>query len=182
MCTVAHVILGLLLIAPLSYYRLVKAFETGVSLFYSASSGSIRRALDTLLRQDLVEVASVDPGARGTKVYRVTEAGREEFRSWMATGELAGNLETAALSRLFFLGLLAPSERAPVLRRITTRLESDLAGLEALHGLLQSKEFPEEQRDLATHQLATLDYGIASHRFSLEWFRDHLARHGVTGH
>src|SRR5690606_21348042 len=105
----AHVILGLLLIAPQSLYDLVKSFEAGVSLFYSASSGSIKRALDGLLAQGLIEVASVEPSARGKKVYRVTDSGREEFRSWM-TGELAGpDLETAALPRLFFLGLLAPA-------------------------------------------------------------------------
>ena len=57
----AHVILGLLLIAPQSLYGLVKAFEAGVSLFYSASSGSIKRALDGLLAQGLIEVASVEP-------------------------------------------------------------------------------------------------------------------------
>ncbi|MDV3223317.1 PadR family transcriptional regulator [Intrasporangium sp.] len=172
----AHVILGLLLIAPQSLYGLVKAFEAGVSLFYSASSGSIKRALDGLLAQGLIEVASVDPSARGKKVYRVTDSGREEFRSWM-TGELAGpDLETAALPRLFFLGLLAPAERAPLLRKVIARIESDLAVLLALARRLDSIEVPEDQRDVATHQLATLDYGIASHRLALDWFRGHLAR------
>lgn len=175
--SVAHVILGLLLIAPRSYYGLIKGFEAGVSLFYSASSGSIRRALDGLLGQGLVEVATADPGPRGKKVYRVTRAGRAEFHSWMS-GELSGpDLETAALPRLFFLGLLAPAERAPVLRRIVARVESDLARLEALHRRLETVDVQDEYREVATHQFATLDYGIASHRFALEWFQRHLARH-----
>ncbi|WP_214404748.1 PadR family transcriptional regulator [Pseudonocardia lacus] len=172
----AHVILGLLLIAPQSLYGLVKAFEAGVSLFYSASSGSIKRALDGLLANGLIETAGAEPGGRGKKVYRVTEAGRAEFRTWM-TGEPTGpDLEAAALPRLFFLGLLDPAERAPVLRRITARIESDLAGLVALSRTLDAVDVAEEHRDLATHQFATLDYGIASHRFALSWFRDHLAR------
>lgn len=41
---------------------------------------------------------------------------------------------------------------------------------------------PEEHRDLATHQRATLDYGIASHRFTLDWFRDHIDRHETPNH
>ncbi|PZG22276.1 PadR family transcriptional regulator [Nonomuraea aridisoli] len=173
----SHVILGLLLIAPQSFYDLIKAFEAGVALFYSASSGSIKRALDTLLTREFIEVASVEAGRRGRKVYRVTEAGCAEFRAWM-TGEPAGpDLETAALSRLYFLGLLEPGERVPVLRRIVARIETDLAALSALDKHLDTLEIPEEHRDLAAHQRATLDYGIASQRFMLDWFRDHLDRY-----
>ncbi|MER5423160.1 PadR family transcriptional regulator [Streptosporangium roseum] len=173
----AHVILGLLLIAPQSFYDLIKRFEAGVALFYSASSGSIKRALDTLLARGFIEVASMEAGGRGRKVYRLTDAGRQEFRAWM-TGDLAGaDLETAALSRLYFLGLLEPAERVPVLRRITARVETDLAAFSALDKHLDTLDIPEEQRDLATHQRATLDYGIASLRFMLDWFRDHTDRH-----
>jgi DNA-binding PadR family transcriptional regulator len=173
----AHVILGLLLIAPQSFYDLIKGFEAGVALFYSASSGSIKRALDTLLARGLIEVASVEAGGRGRKVYRLTDAGRREFRAWM-TGDLTGpDLETAALSRLYFLGLLEPVERVLVLRRITARIETDLAGLSALDKHLDTLDVPEGHRDLATHQHATLEYGIASLRFMLGWFRDHIDRH-----
>ncbi|NYI04646.1 PadR family transcriptional regulator [Allostreptomyces psammosilenae] len=174
----AHVILGLLLIAPQSFYDLIKGFEAGVALFYSASSGSIRRALDTLLARGFIEVASIEAGGRGRKVYRLTDAGRAEFRAWM-TGEPTGpDLETAALSRLYFLGLLEPSERLPVLRRITERIETDLAALSALDRQLDTRDVPEEHRDLAAHQRATLDYGIAAHRFMLDWFRDRMDRQG----
>ncbi|GAA2088452.1 hypothetical protein GCM10009780_30490 [Actinomadura alba] len=115
-------------------------------------------------------------------MYRLTDLGRQEFRAWM-TGELAGpDLETAALSRLYFLGLLEPVERVPVLRRIMARIETDLAGLSALDKHLDTLNIPEEHRDLATHQRATLDYGIASHRFALDWFRDHIDRHETPNH
>lgn len=170
----AHVILGLLLIARQSLYDLIKAFEVGISLFYSASSGSIKRALDGLLAQGLIEVDSVEPGARGRKVYRVTDAGRQEFRTWM-TGELTGpDIETAALSRLHFLGLLEAEERPAVLRRIMARIERDLAELLALRDRIDTQHIPEEYHDVAIHQRATLEYGIASSRFAFDWFRDHL--------
>ncbi|MEV4241957.1 hypothetical protein AB0J63_00950 [Streptosporangium canum] len=103
------------------------------------------------------------------------------------TGEPAGpDLETAALSRLYFLGLLEPAERVPVLRRITARIEADLARFSALDKHLDKHldtlDIPEEHRDLVTHQRATLDYGIAAHRFMLEWFRDHIDRHEPPNH
>ncbi|WP_016697985.1 PadR family transcriptional regulator [Actinoalloteichus spitiensis] len=172
----AHVILGLLLIAPQSYYGLVKGFEASVALFYSASSGSIKRALDSLLTRGLIEVASTQAGGRGKKTYQVTAAGRQEFHTWMA-GELCGkDLESAALSRLYFLGLVQPPERVAILRRIEARVEHDLAKFSRLDEQLDTVNVPEGLADVAVNQRATLDYGIASLRFMLNWFRDHADR------
>nr|WP_277925499.1 PadR family transcriptional regulator [Sediminivirga luteola] len=168
---VAHVILGLLLIAPRSLYDLIKDFEAGVGLFYSASAGSIKRALDGLLREGRIEVASTERSGRGRKTYRVTDSGREEFRSWM-TGDVTGtDLETAALARLHFLGLLEAGERPLVLRRIQARYAADLARLTALEEELSTAEVPPEFHDIAAYQQATLDYGIATLRFALDWFQ-----------
>ncbi|WP_327151009.1 PadR family transcriptional regulator [Nocardia sp. NBC_01329] len=166
----AHVILGMLLIAPQSLYDLIKNFEAGVSLVYSASSGSIKRALDALLDKGLIEVESIEPGGRGRKVYRATEAGRLAFHEWM-TAELSGpNLETTALPRLFFLGLLDPDDRAPVLRRIQDRAVADLAEVTTLEKHLDTMDVPPESREVVAYQRATLDYGIASGRHALSWF------------
>ena len=173
----AHVILGLLLITQQSLYDLIKAFESGVSLFYSASSGSIKRALDGLLAKGLIEVAHIEPGARGRKVYRATDAGRVEFQAWM-TGEPTGaDPDAAALPRLYFLGLLEPHERPLVLDRLTERFEKGLARLVDLERRIDAQDVPEEYRDVYTHQRATLDYGIATHRFAIDWFRAHAERH-----
>lgn len=164
----AFVILGLLLLRPLSLYDLVKAFETGISLFYSASTGSLKRALDTLLAQGHVEVE--EAGARGRKVYRATPAGREAFHAWLV-GDLTGpSTETAALSRLFFLGLLQPEDRGAVLQRIRDRISADLAVLQALGSEIDRQDVPEELADVFRYQKATLEYGLASHRHALEWF------------
>ncbi|HIT76687.1 MAG TPA: PadR family transcriptional regulator [Candidatus Avipropionibacterium avicola] len=164
----AHVILGLLTIAPQSYYDLLKAFEAGVSLFYSASSGSIKRALDRLAGDGLVEVAS--SGARGRKVYRITDAGRQRFGEWMNDEPTGGDLETAALPRLFFLGLVEPAERGPIVDRITARAESELTRLEALEEELDALEPSDERRALLEYQRVTLEYGLGSGRHAVEFF------------
>ncbi len=177
----AHVILGLLLIAPQSLYDLIKSFRAGVALFYSASSGSIKRALDSLLDNGLIEVASTEPSGRGRKVYRATEAGRREFHTWM-TGELSGpELEMAALPRLFFLGLVDAEDRAPVLHRIQERAAADLAELTALATRLDAMDVPAELREVLSFQRATLDYGIASGRHALTWFADLAGRVQAQG-
>lgn len=105
----AYVILGLLLIRPRSLYDLVRAFEAGPALFYSASSGSIKRAIDGLLRDGRIEVDHIDPAARGRKTYRITPVGTTEFRTWMRSDISGSNAEPAILARLFFLGFCRPS-------------------------------------------------------------------------
>ncbi|MGO0575886.1 PadR family transcriptional regulator [Ornithinimicrobium panacihumi] len=170
MSTMAFVILGLLLLRPMSLYDLVRAFEAGVSLFYSASSGSLKRALDGLLREGHVEVEDAT-GGRGRKVYHVTPAGLESFRTWMTSELTGGGTETAALSRLFFLGLLEPAERSTVSEHIEARIRTDLARLEELSALVDQQDIPDELADVARYQRQTLDYGLATTRFALDWFR-----------
>lgn len=165
----AFVILGLLQLRPMSLYDLVKAFEAGVSLFYSASSGSIKRALDQLVAEGLVEVTAVEPGGRARKTHEATAAGRARFREWMS-GELAGDVETAALSRLYFLGLVEPEERPAVRARILERIREDLERLERLEGSVAAMPVPDGLEDVARYQRATLGYGLASHRAALGWF------------
>lgn len=169
-----NVILGLLLLAPQTLYELKKQFEAGVSLFYSASAGSIRTALLGLLDRGLVTVTEHVENGRNKKTYAITDAGRAEFERWMSEPITGGNVEVAALSRVFFLGLLPdPAARAAILDGIVERTEADLAGLEAYAARLDAAEIPEHWREAFTHQRATLDYGIVQHRTALEWFRRH---------
>src|SRR5690606_38209888 len=107
-------------------------------------------------------------------------AGREEFRSWMTAEPTGPDLETAALSRLYFLGLLEPAERPAVLGRITARIEADLAALSALDGHLDTLDFPEEHRDLVAHQRAALDHAIPPRRSMPGWSRGRIAGHGAA--
>lgn len=166
----AYVILGLLLIRPMSQYDLVKAFESGVSLFYGASAGSIRRALDQLLERGDVEVLRVEPG-RGRKVYGPTGAGRHSFGVWMRSRP-ERDVEREALARLYFLGLLPAAERSGVAAHLREAIARELAVLEALAQEIATVTVPEELADVARYQRATLEYGLASTRQALAWFEE----------
>lgn len=170
----AHVILGLLLITQQSLYDLVKNFEAGGSLLYSASAGSIKRALDSLLGKGLIEVATTEPGVRGRKTYRTTRAGREKFEEWMVAELVGGDAESAALHRFFFLGWLDPGGRVAVLQNIVARLQKDLLQLKQLSERANGIDVSQEHREIARFQLSTLEYGLEGHERSLAWFRRQL--------
>ncbi|ASO22060.1 DNA-binding PadR family transcriptional regulator [Actinoalloteichus hoggarensis] len=172
----AHVILGLLLIRSQSLYDLIKAFEAGVGLLYSASSGSIKRALDQLRERGLIAVAGAEPTGRGRKAYHVTDAGRREFHTWMTSEPTGSDLEGAALNRLYFLGLVDPAERRAILRRIEARISEERARFTDLGDRIAAAAVPEDLREIAVYQRATLDYGLASLGFLAEWFRERAER------
>lgn len=166
----AYVILGLLLVKPSSIYDLGKQFERSISLFYSASLGSLRQALLGLLDRGEVRVVEEHTGRRARKIYHVTPLGRAAFTAWMH-GPLAGtDFEVAALSRLFFLGHLPASERTGVVEAIVERIRSDEARLVDLADHLDTTPVPDEFAELFRYQRLTLDYGISAHRHARAWF------------
>lgn len=166
-----HVILGLLLThGPLTLYAIKQLFSEGISLFYSASFGSIQRSLRQLAENGLVVVSAHPQGARGSKPYSITDDGRAAFLAWM-TGPIEGSdAETTALSKTFFLGVLDERDRGAVLDTIRTRLEHDLSELEQVAHTLDAMTLPEEAASLFAFQRATLDYGIRAHTLARDWF------------
>lgn len=171
-----NVILGLLLLlGPQTLYSLNRQFEQGPSLFYRASFGSLQSALRGLLASAHVRMHEVTESGRLKKVYEITDAGEAAFHTWIRSPLAGGNIEVAALSRLFLLGLVEDGEtRRAVLDNIISELERELAGLEEFATVLdaQAATIPDEYRDVFRYQRATLDYGLMAHRAALAWFGD----------
>ena len=170
---VQYVILGLLLGGPLSLYDLQKRFSAGISLFYSASSGSIQRALQHLVAAGAVVAAEADESRRGRKIHRITDAGRARWRSWMLAPLPEGtDAETTVLAKVYLLGRLeAEEDRAAVVRGIRQHTETALQGLEALASDIDARTagLDPEGRRLFVYQRATLDYGLRTHALLRDW-------------
>lgn len=178
-----HVILGLLFaIGPQTIYSLNKFFEAGISLFYAASLGALRQALQRLLAEERVTVQELREGGRAKRVYTITEAGREEFLAWMLGPIEDRRLETAALSKLYFLGALPNStQRRTALASIVDRVREDEAQLLAIAPVVASAEIPEEYLELARYQRLTLEYGLRTHALGREFFERLLADQTTDG-
>lgn len=166
-----YVILGLLVFEPQTLYGLRKQFERGISLFYSASLGGLRAALNNLLARGFVTVAEHVDSGRNKKTYTITDQGRAEFERWLlAPAERGANLEVVALSKVFFLGLLPSDRRAEVVADLRARAYEDFAELEVLKQTLSSVRVPDDYAEIFRFQVRTLDYGIAAHQAGLAWF------------
>jgi len=92
--------------------------------------------------------------------------------------ELSGtDVDGAMLARVHFLGLVDVDERPTVAARIDKRLRQDLSRLERLEAQVSDTEVPAGLEDVARYQLATLQYGLASHRAALSWTEEYLPKH-----
>lgn len=167
------VILGLLMIDRMSLYDLHKQFSAGPGLFYSASFGSIQRALRQLVDAGLVTVADAPGSARRRKLHTITDAGVHVWNTWMHEPISGANAETALLSKVYLLGLLpADDDRRRVIATLTKAVESALDDLQALARRLDGQVAPSTHTNIFRYQRATLDYGIRTHQLALEWLHE----------
>ena len=167
------VILGLLLSGPLSLYDLHKHFTAGISLFYSASFGSIQRALGQLNDSGLVTVSAVAGSRRNKKLYEIAPAGRAAWREWMLAPVEGSAVEATLLAKVFLLGRMPDaSERIRTLDALDARITHDLGVLNDLAATLDATPVPDSRHAEGEFQRATLDYGIRSHELAAQWLAD----------
>ncbi len=169
-----YVILGLLSLKPMTIYEINSSFKQGISLFYSASYGSIQSALKKITRNLWAEVSDTIENGRKKKFYSVSAAGRSAFFEWMESAPEMKKLEVSVLSRLFFLGLIeTPTKRKTILDTIITAINNAYEELGQYHdrvsGMIESID--EESKTIAAYQVNTLEYGIISHRAALDFFK-----------
>lgn len=172
-----YAVLGLLLIKAMTIYELNGAFKQSMSLFYSASYGSLQTAVKKLTQKGYVAyVESVENG-RHKKTFSITGEGTKAFFAWMQDGIPMSKLEVTALCKLHFLGLVADlDERKKIVASIITALEEMISGLEGYDKEIKAYQIPESYQTIFFYQAKTLDYGMMAHKAALEWFKTLLSK------
>ncbi|GGG03453.1 transcriptional regulator [Paenibacillus albidus] len=170
-----YVVLGLLILKSQTLYELNKAFQQGIALFYSASYGSLQTALKKLVNQGNIEFEEQVDQGRNKKVYCITDKGRETFIEWMGAELPASRLESTALSKVFFLGLIDGSEnKQAIIRKIIEQIQRAVAELQEMDEAYRKLEVQAPYQEIFSYQIKTLDYGIQSHTYARNWFEELL--------
>lgn len=97
-----NLILGLLMLSPMTGYELQQFIKKHLALICSHSAGSVQTALSKLVREGKVTSSKTSQGKRLKKVFSITDMGRTAFSSWVAHPMQAGKIKNMELSRLFF--------------------------------------------------------------------------------
>ena len=164
------VILGLLALRAMTVYEINKALERGVSLFYSASFGSINAAVGKMLAKGWISGQEAVENGRNKRLFHLTPAGRQAFQNWLASEIEAEKVKDPGLTRLYFLGFSDPEERVRVLEAHLQHLRQTLGKLDVIHQQTANMQIPEELQTVAKFQLFTLQYGRDFYAFNIRWY------------
>lgn len=163
--SLSHALLGLLAVEPASGYALTKSFEHTLGRWaWHAGHTSIYPELNRLAERGLVEVTS--EGARGSRTYAVTPAGREELRSWLLQPpRQSGKVRNEEVLRMFLLSALDPGDARTVLAQIAEDTATAAAELRAIRSAHEGASFagPEGFGQLAA------EYGLRQYQAVHEW-------------
>ena len=170
-----YLILGLLMLSPMTGYDLQQFIKKNLALICSHSAGSVQNALSKLEREGKVTTCEAVQGKRRKKIFTITDTGRTAFSSWVAQPMQADKVKNMELSRLFFAGLAKPEERTAAIRDYIRQMEETGAVLRAIRERFQqAQQAPlPPGRDWASifrFQGYTIEYGIAAAEFERDWY------------
>ena len=170
-----YLILGLLILSPMSGYELQQFIKKNLALICSHSAGSVQAALSKLEREGKVTTNEVAQGKRRKKIFSITNSGRATFSSWVAQPMQADKVKNMELSRLFFAGLAKPEERLAAIRDYLRQMEETRGVLRAIeeqvrrmnpNDLPPGTDWPQVLR----FQQYTIQYGIDAAEFEIGWY------------
>jgi DNA-binding PadR family transcriptional regulator len=151
-------LLGFLHEGPMTGYDLIRTAELVIGDFWSLTRSQVYRELAAMAQDGLIEAG--ETGARATRPYALTDAGREAFARWLATEPPPETIRFPLLLAVVF-GRHLPEERlAAFVAAHRPRHERKLAEYRAL-----ADEIGDEP-----YARATLDFGLRYEQAVLDWF------------
>jgi len=173
----AHAILGFLEYQPMTGYDLKKYFDQSIQHFWSATQSHIYKELETLEKDGMVESRIIpQEGKPNRKQYQITDAGRNELRTWVSTPLPVEVRREAWLIQIFFAhgitneGIVHLFEkRIETLRNCLAQSQMSQAHIDENYKRVGIKRL----RDL--WQL-TLDYGTVYYENEIAWLEKTMSR------
>lgn len=119
---------------PCTAYRVRQKLKEAPSSHWQASAGSVYPLLARLEDEGLIATTSDKADGRGRRLLSITKQGRASLKRWMLAGssrELISSVTDPIRSRMFFLDMLAVSQKLPYLDKLISEMEIYLAETKA---------------------------------------------------
>jgi len=171
------IILGLLLLKPMSGYEIGGFIKNNLTLICSNSAGSIRSALKKLVESQSVSfIESVENG-KNKKVYSITKTGENHFYKWIQNPMRVDKIKNMELSKLFFLGFADKRKQFESINNYIEQLRSTKSVLlliqkEVINAKNKGVDYIGKNNisEIIKFQEYTLKYGIDSCEFEIKWY------------
>lgn len=160
-----HALLGLLAVQPSTGYEVTQRFDQSLRHAWHAGHSQIYPELAKLQGDGLAEI--VGEGARNSRTWAVTPAGRDELRRWLVEVEPNRSVRNETAVRWFLVMLLEPADRRVVLERELADLEGELRNLQELAARLDGLPG-------SSHFRPVVELGLRSTPVMRDWLREQL--------
>src|SRR3990167_6586876 len=150
-----YAILGVLLSGPTSGYEIKSLMGRSTVYFWRESDSTIYPMLKVLAKEGKVLSKTAFVGKKKKEVFSITEAGREEFKTWFESPTGSETPRNEFLLKLFFV-----TDRKEMARLFQERLEK-LEGIHEEYNKIRErlKSIPDSPQKAI--RLKALRYGIA---------------------
>jgi len=191
------IILGILMLKRLTVYEIRNIIKKNFQSMCSDSLGSINVSVKKLLTAKMVTCSEIVENGVNKKRYSITELGRNHFLEWLKTPLDMSKTKNMDLGKLLFMGLVPIEERIAILSEIISSLENELLELNdiqksiresdekeqmiiylnsdseyslGIQSATQNSDIIETVNSIGNFEAITLQYGIDSVKFQIEWF------------
>jgi DNA-binding PadR family transcriptional regulator len=155
-------LLGFLHGGPMTGWDLAATAEQVIGNFWSLTPSQVYRELSTMAEAGLVRAGK--PGPRDRRPYSLTAAGRAAFKQWIRQPPGPENIRFPLLLTIEFGRHLPPATLAGF---VHGHRDAHARKLESYEQLRDAALQADHQDPYA---MATLDFGIAYERATLQWF------------
>ena len=160
-----YAVLGLVARRPSTGYELTQTFDRSLRTSWHARHSQIYPELAKQAGAGLVEV--IGHGARRSKTYAITDAGRAELRQWLVEAQPDRSQRSESGLRLFLTPLLDPADRQSTYQRDLVHVDQELATLEDVR--TEVRTAPEPQVFAPQVEL-----GIRINTVLRDWLREQI--------
>lgn len=165
-----NIILGLLLLQSRTIYQLRKRIDEGLNLMYSCSTGSIQAAIKKLLKNGYISISEVTEKGKRKKLYGITDAGKEQFNSWVNSAIANNTLKNPELAKIYFMGFSEKENRIRQIENYINDLKKIYSELEKICEEGERISADLEDKDIVFYQLQTAKYGRDFMKFNIDWY------------
>lgn len=172
-----HAILGFLSIEDMNGYQLKKHFDESISRFWSVSISQIYPTLSEMLKTELIAIQNNgENDSRGSKIYGITEYGKEELHKWLTLPAKEEPFRSEMLVKLYFSSNI---DSKTVIEHLSSQKEEAQKRLKLYDAFLQHIESEHSDEKLfkkdAVYWRMTIRYGIFRSRSLIDWCDECIA-------
>lgn len=164
------VILGLLAHEDLTGYDIKKRIDNGISFFWKGSFGSIYPSLNAMEDAGYVgKTAALEKTNKREKIYyRITDAGREYLKQWLADSKAVNDLKYETLLKVFFGGVVEPGVTIETIIQFENDIKNELDILKMYKKNLENALFDNDH----VYYYLTVSFGVETYEGYLKWCKE----------